>query len=161
MNSDVSDAKAQSKKNNSRKVYLNIKERHSLCQWILRNIRIQRFRSRSMWRFVSWGLAIGGISMGEDQAAVISEQLGRLEDNIESRFQKIEAMINHQNQISEERMRALRTEVGDLKKAKEDHETRIRSATEGVTQFKMYSGLANGGSGLLSIIALVKSFFGG
>ena len=99
--------------------------------------------------------------MGEDQTAVISEQLGRLKDNIESRLQRIEALINHQNEISEERLRALRTEVGDLKKAKEAHETRIRSATEGVTQFKMYYGLANGGSGLLSIIALVKSFFGG
>jgi regulator of replication initiation timing len=99
--------------------------------------------------------------MGEDQAAVISEQLGRLKDNIESRFQKIEALINHQNEISEERLIALRFEVGDLRRAKEDHETRIRTATEGVTQFKMYSGLANGGSGLLSIIALIKSFFGG
>jgi archaellum component FlaC len=102
-----------------------------------------------------------GLTMGEEQAAVISEQLGRLKDNIESRFQKIEALINHQNEISEERLRSLRSEVVDLKKAKEDHETRIRSATEGVTQFKMYSGLANGGSGLLSIIALIKSFFGG
>ena len=99
--------------------------------------------------------------MGDDQAAVISEQLGRLKDNIESRFQRIESLINHQNELSEERLRALRLEVGDLRRAKEDHETRIRSATEGVTQFKMYSGLANGGSGLLSIIALVKSFFGG
>jgi regulator of replication initiation timing len=99
--------------------------------------------------------------MGEDQAAVISEQLGRLKDNIESRFQRIEALINHQNEISEERLRALRLEVGDLRRAKDDHETRIRTATEGVTQFKMYSGLANGGSGLLSIIALIKSFFGG
>jgi len=99
--------------------------------------------------------------MGEDQTAVISEQLGRLKDNIESRLQRIEVLINHQNEISEERLRALRVEVGDLRRAKEDHETRIRSATEGVTQFKMYSGLANGGSGLLSIIALVKSFFGG
>jgi len=97
--------------------------------------------------------------MSEEQAAVISEQLGRLKDNIESRFQKIEALINHQNEISEERLRALRSEVGDLKKAKEDHETRIRSATEGVTQFKMFSGLANGGSGILSIIAFIRSFF--
>lgn len=99
--------------------------------------------------------------MGDDQAAVISEQLGRLKDNIESRFQKIESLINHQNELSEERLRALRLEVGDLRRAKEDHETRIRAATEGVTQFKMYSGLANGGSTILSIVALIKSFFGG
>ena len=101
------------------------------------------------------------MTMGEEQAAVISEQLGRLKDNIESRFQKIESLINYQNALSEERLLSLRAEVADLKKAKEDHETRIRSATEGVTQFKMFSGLANGGSGLLSILALIKSFFGG
>lgn len=112
-----------------------------------------------MWQFVSLDFVGKGLSMGDDQAAVISEQLGRLKDNIESRFQKIEALINHQNELSEERLRALRLEVGELRKAKEDHETRIRSATEGVTQFKMFSGLANGGSGILSIIAFVRSFF--
>ncbi len=120
---------------------------------------MHRLRLHCVGQFVSLDFVEKGLTMGDDQAAVISEQLGRLKDNIESRFQKIEALINHQNEISEERLRALRTEVGDLKKAKEDHETRIRSATEGVTQFKMYSGLANGGSGLLSIIAFVRSFF--
>jgi archaellum component FlaC len=128
---------------------------------MLEILLMHKLRLHCVWRFVNLDFVEKGLTMGEDQAAVISEQLGRLKDNIESRFQKIEALINHQNEISEERLRALRSEVGDLKKAKEDHETRIRMATEGVTQFKMYSGLANGGSGLLSIIALIKSFFGG
>lgn len=122
---------------------------------------MNKLRLHCVWQLGNLDLVEKGLTMGEDQAAVISEQLGRLKDNIESRFQKIEALINHQNEISEERLRSLRSEVVDLKKAKEDHETRIRSATEGVTQFKMYSGLANGGSSILSIVALVKSFFGG
>lgn len=98
--------------------------------------------------------------MNEDQALLISEQLGRLRDNIEGRFQKIEALIIHQRELDEERLGFLRSEVVDLKKTRDDHEQRIRSATDGVTQFKMFSGLANGGSGILSVIALVKSFFG-
>jgi len=126
---------------------------------MLEILLMHKLRLHCVWRFVNLDFVEKGLTMGEDQAAVISEQLGRLKDNIESRFQRIEALINHQNEISEERLRFLRSEVVDLKKAKEDHETRIRSATEGVTQFKMFSGLANGGSGILSIIAFVKSFF--
>ncbi|MHB8132882.1 MAG: hypothetical protein ACYDH1_01550 [Anaerolineaceae bacterium] len=99
--------------------------------------------------------------MNEEQALLISEQLGRLRDNIEARFQKIEALICHQNELDEERLRALRSEVDELKKVRDDHEQRIRNATDGVTQFKMFSGLANGGSGIISIIALLKSFLGG
>lgn len=99
--------------------------------------------------------------MNEEQALLITEQLGRLKDNIESRFQKIEGLIAHQNELDNERLGSLRAEVADLKKVRDDHEARIRAATDGVTQFKMFSGLANGGSGVLSIIALVKSYFGG
>lgn len=98
--------------------------------------------------------------MNEDQALLITEQLGRLKDNIEARFQKIEARMDHQVELDDERQRFLRSEVADLKKIKDDHEQRIRSATDGVTQFKMFSGLANGGSSILSIVALLKSFFG-
>ncbi len=99
--------------------------------------------------------------MNEEQALLISEQLGRLRDNIEARFQKIDALICHQNQLDEERLRSLRSEVDELKKIRDDHEQRIRNATDGVTQFKMFSGLANGGSSILSVIALLRSFFGG
>jgi len=42
-----------------------------------------------------------------------------------------------------------------------DHEQRLRSATDGVTQFKVWSGLAAGGSGIVSLIALLRTFFGG
>jgi hypothetical protein len=42
-----------------------------------------------------------------------------------------------------------------------DHETRIRAATDGVTQFKMWAGFASGGSGIVSLIALLRAFFGG
>jgi predicted double-glycine peptidase len=99
--------------------------------------------------------------LNEDQALLISEQLGRLKDNIEARFQKIETAIGHQVALDNERLGSIRGELVDLKEAVKDHEQRIRSATDGVTQFKVFSGLANGGSGILSIVAMIKAFFGG
>jgi hypothetical protein len=41
-----------------------------------------------------------------------------------------------------------------------DHEQRIRCVNDGVTQFKVFFGLTSGGSSILSIIALIKAFFG-
>ena len=51
--------------------------------------------------------------------------------------------------------------IGQLEHRTDDHESRIRSATDGVTQFKVWSGLAAGGSGLVSLAALLRSLFGG
>ena len=48
-----------------------------------------------------------------------------------------------------------------LEKQVEDQETRLREATEGVTQFKVRSGLTSAGSGILSILAILKSYLGG
>jgi hypothetical protein len=42
-----------------------------------------------------------------------------------------------------------------IDKCIDDHELRIRTATEGVTQFKFFSG----GSGLLSLVAFISHFF--
>jgi len=51
--------------------------------------------------------------------------------------------------------------LDQLEKSVADHENRIRSATDGVTQFKVWSGLASGGSSVMSIVALVKAFLMG
>lgn len=97
--------------------------------------------------------------MNEEQALLISEQLGRLRDQIEARFQRVEGLIQHQNALDTERLGFIRSELGELRKITGDHEQRIRNATDGVTQFKVVSGLANGGSGLLSVVALIRTFF--
>jgi hypothetical protein len=44
-----------------------------------------------------------------------------------------------------------------LEKLAVDHESRLRAATDGVTQFKVWSGLAAGGSGLMSLVALAQA----
>jgi hypothetical protein len=62
--------------------------------------------------------------------------------------------LAHQQAMNDQRL-------GRLEEQMSDHETRIRTATEGVTQFKLFSGLASGGSGLMSLVAILKSFLGG
>ncbi|NMB93252.1 MAG: hypothetical protein GYA26_03450 [Flexilinea flocculi] len=49
--------------------------------------------------------------------------------------------------------------VEALEKQSLDHETRLRDATNGVTQFRLWSTLSNSGSALLSVTALIRSFF--
>ncbi len=51
--------------------------------------------------------------------------------------------------------------LNHLKEQGKDHEARIRAATEGVRQFKVRSGLTSAGSGILSILAFLKSYLGG
>jgi len=55
----------------------------------------------------------------------------------------------------------LRHRVVQLEEASKDHEARLRAATEGVTQFKVWSGLAAGGSSIMAIIAFIRAFTGG
>jgi hypothetical protein len=58
----------------------------------------------------------------------------------------------HQKQFHDHRL-------SELELARQDHEQRLRSASEGVTQFKVWSGLAAGGSGLVSLAALLRAWF--
>lgn len=97
--------------------------------------------------------------MDETQAQLIAEQLARLRDNIDARFNRIETALNHSAELDSQQRNFTLTQLNDLKALTQDHETRIRSATEGVTQFKAWSGFVSGSSGILSIISLIKSFF--
>ncbi len=66
----------------------------------------------------------------------------------------MEARQTHQQALNDQRLSLLEEQI-------RDHETRIRAATEGVTQFKLFSGLTSGGSGLMSLVALLRTFLGG
>jgi hypothetical protein len=74
-------------------------------------------------------------------------------DILDAKLDRIELNQVHLKELLEHRFYYLEREV-------EDHEKRIRVATEGVTQFKVRSGLTSAGSGLLSIMAILKSFLG-
>ena len=90
--------------------------------------------------------------MDNDQASqLLAEQLKHLNTLYKSRFDALEERLNHAREITDQRLSVLES-------SSNDHETRIRDATQGVTQFKLFSGLASGSSSLMSIVALLKAF---
>ena len=91
--------------------------------------------------------------MDETQAALMAETLQHTVDLITARADKLEAELKHQTEMTSLRL-------ASLEKCSDDHEQRIRSTTDGVTQFKTWAGLAAGGSSILAIISFVKAFLG-
>jgi hypothetical protein len=90
--------------------------------------------------------------MDQEQATqLLTEQFKHLNTLYKARFDALEEKLNHAKQITDQRLSTLETTT-------QDHETRIREATQGVTQFKLFSGLASGSSSLMSIVALIKAF---
>ncbi len=82
-------------------------------------------------------------------------------DKIAVDFRLIAEQLSHVVDLLKADNRMLTMRVESLEKKAEDQEARLRTATDGVTQFKVWSGLAAGGSGLVSIIALIRAFLGG
>jgi hypothetical protein len=90
--------------------------------------------------------------MNEDeQTQLIAEQLRHANSLLKAELAGLRLELEHMRAFNQHRLESLEALVND-------HEERIRSATDGVTQFKMWSGLANGGSGLLALAALLKSY---
>ena len=87
-------------------------------------------------------------------AELIAAQLRHTIDLLRFEVRDLRKSVDYIKEFQEHRL-------NDLESNGKDHETRIKNLNDGVTQFKMVAGLANGGSGLLSIIAVVKAFFGG
>ena len=92
--------------------------------------------------------------MKDDQAAVIAGQLRHALDLMQAEVNALQARQSHLAEMSHQRLNV-------LEKRADDQEARLRGATEGVTQFKVWSGLVAGSSGLMSLAALVRAFFGG
>jgi hypothetical protein len=72
-----------------------------------------------------------------DQAALIAEQLAHQID-----------LLRGELKLSQQRLEALEARAVD-------HETRLRTLTDGVTQFRVLAGLTTGG-GLVSLIILLR-----
>jgi hypothetical protein len=90
----------------------------------------------------------------EEQAALFAEQMRHALDLLRAEVDTLRALHEHDMEMCSLRLTSLETAV-------RDHELRIRADTDGVTQFKMWAGLASGGSGLMALAALIRSFFGG
>lgn len=75
--------------------------------------------------------------MNGDQAALIAEQLAHQID-----------LLRGELKLAQQRLEALENRALD-------HETRLRTLTDGVTQFRVLAGLTTGG-GLVSLIILLR-----
>lgn len=60
--------------------------------------------------------------------------------------------LAHQRELTERRL-------DEIEKRLADHETRLRDASTGVTQFRFWSTMSSGGSALMSLAALIRSYF--
>jgi hypothetical protein len=85
------------------------------------------------------------------EAQLIAAQLRHAIDLMQADLNAVKAEQSHVKEMADHRL-------GQLEKSRDDHEERIRLLQDGVTGFKTWSHLANGGSSLMSIIALIKSF---
>ncbi len=93
-------------------------------------------------------------STTEEQAALFAEQMRHALDLLRAEVDALRALHEHDMEMCHHRL-------GGLETTSRDHELRIRADTDGVTQFKMWAGLASGSSGLMALAALIRSFFGG
>jgi hypothetical protein len=90
----------------------------------------------------------------EQGAELIAEQLRHTIDLLRAQMEAVQRDQAHQRALIEQRLAALESAVTD-------HEDRLRTVTDGVTSFKVWSGLASGGSSLVSLAALLKVLGGG
>lgn len=79
----------------------------------------------------------------------------------EAEIELIAEQLRHAIDLLKAESNMLNLRIAALEKGKDDHENRIRNLTDGVTSFRVWSGLASGGSSIMSIVALVKAFFMG
>lgn len=91
--------------------------------------------------------------MDDTEIALIAEQIKHALDLLRGQIEAVEARQAHDRALMLHRLDELEAQA-------RDHETRLRSANDGVLQFKVWLGLASGGSGALSLAALLKAFLG-
>jgi chromosome segregation ATPase len=92
---------------------------------------------------------------------LLTEQLSRFHDRYESHLERLETLINHNQQLTSERLESIRSDLKLLQKDRDDHETRIRDLRDTSTSFKTMQSLFSGGSIIASLTALIRSFLGG
>lgn len=90
----------------------------------------------------------------DPQAALVAEQVKHALDLFKADLEAARSTADHRQELNDHRLKALEDTA-------RDHETRIRSANDGVVQFKVWSGLVSGGSSLLALVSFIKAFFGG
>ncbi len=88
------------------------------------------------------------------EAELIAEQLRHTITLLRAEVQAVQAGLAHEREMTLHRLDYLERQA-------HDQEARLRAATDGVTQFKVWAGLASGGSSLISLAALLRAWLGG
>jgi len=91
--------------------------------------------------------------MEDTSAALLAEQLRHTVDLLRAELDSLRRTQEHERTMAYHRLAC-------MEKRADDHEARLRAATDGVTQFKVFSGLASGGSSILAIVAFIRSIIG-
>ena len=91
--------------------------------------------------------------MDDLEAQLLTEQISRLKDSIESRFQRLEANLNHHSSLETEKMNLVKSEIAGMKTDISDHETRIRTVDDSVISNKTTTTLIQAGQAALTLIA--------
>lgn len=86
----------------------------------------------------------------DDQSALLKEQLLHALDLLRSDLKAVRRELEHDRDLSSRRLSTLEVTT-------QDHEARLRDVYKGVTEFRFLVGLS-GGSVILAVIALIKSF---
>lgn len=87
--------------------------------------------------------------MQDENAKLIAERIGRAMDGMRAELQEIRQGQEHFCAMMDQRILHMEKMMGD-------HEERIRRNTEGIARFSV----ASGGTGLVSLIAIIKAFIG-
>ena len=74
-------------------------------------------------------------------------------ESIRGEIKLMRAELEHNRQLSEERL-------SRMEKILDDHETRLRDVSTGVTQFRFWSSVSSAGSTAMSMLAVIKSLAG-
>lgn len=91
--------------------------------------------------------------MNEEQAELIAEQMRHAQDLLRADLEAVRSLLDHERELTRQRL-------DSLERANQDHENRLRSVSDGVTQLKVWSGLVNGGSSMMAAAAFLKAFLG-
>ena len=91
--------------------------------------------------------------MDDLQAELLETQINRLKDSIESRFQRIEATINHHSTLDSEKQNQIKNDISGLRTCINDHENRIRTIDDAVIANKTTTTLIQAGQAALTLIA--------
>jgi hypothetical protein len=91
--------------------------------------------------------------MDDLQAELLETQINRLKDNIESRFQRIEATISHHSTLEVEKQNQIKNDISTIRSCLTDHENRIRTIDDAVIANKTTTTLIQAGQAALTLIA--------